>query len=75
MGKLGEFQPRPVGYPPYAVVDEKSEIICLITPAPGVDLDDYIGKKVGINGVFAIYQKSNEPDKRLIIAHSVVEVR
>ena len=75
IGKLGEFRPRPVGYPPYAVVDEKGEIICLITPASGVDLDDYIGKKVGINGVFAVYQKSNEPDKRLIIANSVAEVR
>ena len=74
VGRLGEFDPRPVGYPPYAVVNEKQEIICLITPAVGVDLDSYIGKQVGINGVFSLYQKRNEPDKRHITALSVAEI-
>ncbi len=74
VGKLGEFQPRPLGHPPYAVVDDKEEIICLITPVPGVDMESRIGKKVGINGVLGIYQKPNEPDKRHITAQSVTEI-
>jgi len=75
-GKLGEFEPPlPKGHPPYAVVNEKGEITCYITPAPGVDLDSFIGKQVGINGAFGLYVKQSEPDKRHITAKSVTEMR
>ena len=75
VGKLGEFEPPlPKKHPPYAVVNEKGEITCYITPAPGVNLDSFIGKQVGINGMLGLYQKRNEPDKRHITAKSVVEV-
>ena len=74
VGKLGEFEQRPVGYPPYGLADEKGEVICLITPSLGVDLDSRIGQKVGINGVLGVYQKPNEPEKRHITAQSVTEI-
>ena len=74
VGRLGEFRPRPPKYPPYGVADENGNPICLVTPATGVDLDSFIGKQVGINGVLGIFQ-SNEPDKRHITAQSVTEIK
>ncbi len=74
VGKLGEFKPLPIGHPPYAVVNEKEEIICLVTPAPGLDLRTHIGRTIGINGMLGVYQKRNEPDKRHIMAQEAFEV-
>jgi len=52
VGRLGEFEPPiPEGHPPFAVVDERERIICLISPSANLDLQPYIGQFVGINGV------------------------
>jgi uncharacterized protein YgiM (DUF1202 family) len=71
VGKLGEFQPLPKGHPPYALVNEKEEIICLVSPAAGVDLKSYSGKTVGINGILGIFEKPNQPNRRHILAREV----
>ncbi|MDR2755279.1 MAG: hypothetical protein LBC20_06195 [Planctomycetaceae bacterium] len=71
VGKLGEFQPLPKGHPPYALVNEKEEIICLVSPATGVDLKPYSGKTVGINGILGIFEKPNQPNRRHILAREV----
>ena len=55
VGRLGRYSQRPQGYPPYAVVDESEQVVALITPQPGVDLNQYINKNVGINGASGMY--------------------
>jgi hypothetical protein len=71
VGKLGEFQPLPKGHPPYALVDEKEQIICLVSPAAEVDLKSYSGKTVGINGILGIFEKPGQPNRRHILAREV----
>ena len=52
VGQLGEFEPPiPEGHPPFAVVDERERIICLISPSANLDLLPHVGQFVGINGV------------------------
>jgi uncharacterized protein YgiM (DUF1202 family) len=70
-GKLGTFDPLPKGHPPYAVVNEKNEIICLVTPAEGLDIKPLLGKQVSINGEVGFYKKANKPDRRHITALEV----
>lgn len=70
-GKLGQFHPLPQGHPPYAVVDEQNRIICLITPATGVDLKKHVGENVGINGILGIYEKPGKPKQRHVTALTV----
>jgi hypothetical protein len=71
VGKLGEFQPLPKGHPPYALVDEKEQIICLVSPAADMDLKLYSGKTVGINGILGIFEKNGQPNRRHILAREV----
>ncbi|MDR3233463.1 MAG: SH3 domain-containing protein [Planctomycetaceae bacterium] len=70
-GKLGEFDPLPKGHPPYAVVDAQGQIICLVSPSAGVDLNSYIGKTVGINGILGFYERTNKPRARHITVKNV----
>ena len=73
VGWLGEFDPLPQGHPPYAVVDEKGQKLCLISPSADLDLSPYIGQFVGINGVLGFYERQpGTPLVRHIIARSVV---
>ena len=77
VGRLGEFDPRPKGHPPFAVVDENGKTICLVSPSPNLDLSQHVGKFVGINGVLG-YFEFQQPGKlhaRHITAQSVREVR
>ncbi|MDR2704838.1 MAG: hypothetical protein LBC02_03580, partial [Planctomycetaceae bacterium] len=71
IGKLGEFQPLPKGHPPYALVDEQEQIICLVSPDSGVDLQPYLGKTVGINGILGIFEKPGQPNRRHILAREI----
>ncbi|MGL4595365.1 MAG: SH3 domain-containing protein [Thermoguttaceae bacterium] len=71
-GKLGAFENPPPGHPPYGIVNDRNEIICLITPVTGLDLTPYIGELIGINGVFGVYKKPGKADKRHITAQVVL---
>ncbi|GHT25743.1 hypothetical protein FACS18942_01550 [Planctomycetales bacterium] len=71
IGLLGEFDPLPAGHPPFAVVNEQREIVCLITPAAGLDLRSFVGQKIGINGTLGIFRKTGKPDARHITAKGV----
>lgn len=72
VGRLGEFENPPAGYPPYAVADEKQQILCLISPATGVELKEQVGKVVGINGILGFYEKANQPNRRHITVQEIV---
>lgn len=75
IGRLGDFESPPHGYPPYGLGDEKGQVICLITPATGLDLKPFIGKTVGINGVFCIYARPNKPNARHLVAREIQEIK
>ena len=38
------------GTPRYALEDETGEIRYYVTPAPGVNLRDYVGHQIGVSG-------------------------
>jgi hypothetical protein len=73
-GRLGEFEPLPKGYPPFAVVDEKEQIICLVSPIAGLDLEKYVGKNVGINGQLGFYERPNKPRAKHITVENIKEI-
>jgi hypothetical protein len=74
VGRLGEFvEPIPKGHPPFAVVDEREQIICLISPSANLDLLPFVGQFVGINGVLG-YDKG-QPGKPLTRHISVKNIR
>ncbi|MGA2060418.1 MAG: SH3 domain-containing protein [Thermoguttaceae bacterium] len=50
VGQLQQvFSPK-VGAPRYALVDEAGNVRYYVTPAPGVNLQNYVGRQVGITG-------------------------
>lgn len=71
VGKLGYFEPLPKNHPPYAIVDENEQIVCLVSPATGVDLKQHVGKIVGISGVIGFYEHPDKPRARHIKAQVV----
>lgn len=71
VGRLGEFDPCPAGYPPFAIVDESEKIICYITPSANVNLSQHVGQFVGINGVLGEYRQQGKPPARHITARNV----
>ncbi len=71
VGRLGEFENPPAGYPPYAVADEKQQILCLISPTTGLALREHVGKVVGVNGILGFYEKTNQPKRRHITVQEV----
>jgi hypothetical protein len=75
VGRLGEFDPLPKGHPPYAVVDEKERIICLISPSANMDLSTYVGQFVGINGILSYYEKPGKPRSRHLSAQNIKSIR
>jgi uncharacterized protein YgiM (DUF1202 family) len=50
---VGQLQPvfaQKLGAPRYALVDETGNVRYYVTPAPGVNLQNYVGRQVGITG-------------------------
>ena len=50
-GRLVRVVPPKLGTPRYALVDRKGDVRCYVTPAPGVNLNYYVGRHIGINGI------------------------
>lgn len=36
--------------PPYALVDERGEVVTFVTPAPSLNLQPHLGKRIGVSG-------------------------
>ncbi|MDR3110073.1 MAG: SH3 domain-containing protein [Planctomycetaceae bacterium] len=70
VGRLGRFKPVPAGHPPYALTNERGEVICLITPAPTLDIDALTGQWVGVTGQLGEYTKTGKPSQRHITINS-----
>ena len=50
VGKLKPVVSKREQAPPYALVNEKGEVVSFVTPAPDLNLQPYIGRHVGIQG-------------------------
>jgi SH3-like domain-containing protein len=50
VGQLTQVVSPKLGAPRYALVDEAGAVRCYVTPAPGVNLHNYIGRQVGVTG-------------------------
>ncbi len=51
VGRLARVLPPKLGVPRYALVDEQGGVRAYVTPSPGVNMQSYLGRQVGINGV------------------------
>ena len=49
-GQLTRINSPKPGAPRYALIDEQGEVQCYVGPAPGVPLQHYVGRRIGING-------------------------
>jgi hypothetical protein len=50
VGQLQQVLAQKLGAPRYALVDEAGNVRYYVTPAPGVNLQNYVGRQVGITG-------------------------
>jgi hypothetical protein len=56
--------------PPYALLDDDGNILQFVSPAPGLNLNRYLKKEVGIIGQ---KQSGGTLDKPHLTAHRIVE--
>lgn len=49
-GRLGRIITSDPNAPRFALVDENKKVNCYVTPAPGVNLDYYVGSRIGVVG-------------------------
>ncbi len=50
VGRLTRVAPSKAGAPRYALMDENGKVRCYVSPAPGVNMQYYLGRDVGVNG-------------------------
>ena len=50
VGRLTEVVSRKPGAPRYALSNAEGEVLCYVTPTPGVNLHNYVGRQVGVVG-------------------------
>jgi len=51
VGRLRRVVSSTVGAPQYALVDEAGNVQCFLTPAPGVNVQYYLGRQIGVTGI------------------------
>lgn len=59
VGRLTRVLPPKLGAPRYALVDEQGNVKAYVSPAPGVSMQFYLGRQVGINGVRGYIAEQN----------------
>jgi hypothetical protein len=50
MGRLTQVISRDASSPRYALLDSRGQVVCYVTPTPGVNLRRYLNQDVGVNG-------------------------
>lgn len=50
VGKLKPVVSKREQAPPYALVNDKGEVVSFVTPAPDLNLQPYVGRRIGIHG-------------------------
>ena len=61
MGRLARVVPASLGAPQYALKDDKGQVQCYVTPAPGVNMQYYVGRRIGISGIRGSLPEQNLP--------------
>lgn len=61
VGRLTRVVPPRLGAPRYALVDEQGNVQTYVSPAPGVNMQYYLGRRVGISGVRGYTADQNAP--------------
>lgn len=51
VGRMTQIVTNDSGSPTFALTDERGEVVAFVTAAPGVNLRQYAGLEVGINGI------------------------
>lgn len=60
-GRLSPVASREVGDPRFALLDSTGEVAAYVTPAPGVNLQPYVGLEVGISGTRGYLTRQQAP--------------
>ena len=71
LGRLARVVTPKVGSPTYALLGEDGTVTCYVTPAPGVNLHYYLGRRIGITGIRGLLA---DRDVRHVTAKHVVEI-
>jgi hypothetical protein len=50
-GRLARVVSPKVGAPQYALVDDGGNVQCYVSPAPGVNMQAYVGQRIGVVGI------------------------
>lgn len=50
VGVLRPVASRRPGAPPFALVDDRGQVLSFVTPNPGVDLQPLVGQRIGVTG-------------------------
>ncbi len=58
-GQLTRVVSPKLGAPRYALVDERGEVQCYVSPVPGVNLRHYLGRRVGVTGTRGYMPEQN----------------
>ena len=51
VGRLERVVPSKLGAPRYALLDDNGDVRCYVTPAPGVNINAYVGRRIGVSGI------------------------
>jgi uncharacterized protein YgiM (DUF1202 family) len=70
-GRLARVVTPKVGSPAYALLGEDGVVSCYVTPAPGVNLHYYLGRRIGITGIRGLLA---DRDVRHVTAKHIVEM-
>jgi hypothetical protein len=59
VGRLTRVLPPKLGAPRYALLDDQGNVLMYVSPAPGLNMQYYLGRRVGINGVRGYIAQEN----------------
>jgi hypothetical protein len=57
VGRLTQVVAGKANSPRYALLDERGQVACYVTPTPGVNLRRYLNQEVGVNGTLGFNQE------------------
>ncbi len=59
-GRLMPIAPHKPGAPPYALTNAKGDVLQFISPAPGINLQPFVNKQIGVNGQVSVIPDLNK---------------
>jgi uncharacterized protein YgiM (DUF1202 family) len=59
LGRLAHVVSPKLGTPRYALLGDAGEVLCYVTPAPGVNLQYYLGRRIGVVGTRGLLPEQN----------------